>query len=169
MSQDPLLKSTSVAIKVVLVLVGAFIAIAALVLCVLMLVPERAQIIGAGQHVDRGVVIGWTKATLAKGVIVAALLFLILRRVRRIVDSAMSGDPFLPENALLLRQIGWLMLAINSVQIVYALASRLMLRGQSGIFLDIACFGLFATLLIFVLARVFKRGSEMRADLAGTV
>jgi len=29
--------------------------------------------------------------------------------------------------------------------------------------------GLFAVLLIFVLAQVFRRGSDMRAELAGTI
>jgi hypothetical protein len=34
---------------------------------------------------------------------------------------------------------------------------------------NIPWLGFFATLLIFVLARVFQRGSDMRADLEGTV
>jgi Protein of unknown function (DUF2975) len=172
-SQDRLLKSTTVAIKGIFVLISAFIAIALIVLPALILVPEGAGIIGAYKHVNREVVVSLTEVSLAEGVVFAVLLLLILRRLRRIVDSAIISDPFVPANALLLRQIGWLVLAINSAQIIFNLAKRLVLAGseiQPGFNpLNIPWLGFFATLLIFVLARVFQRGSDMRADLEGTV
>ena len=39
----------------------------------------------------------------------------------------------------------------------------------SGLFTLLSPGGLFAVLMIFVLARIFRHGSEMRADLEGTV
>jgi len=173
-SQDRLLKSTTVAIKGIFVLISAFIAIALIVLPALILVPEGAGIIGAYKHVNRGVVISLTEVSLAEGVVSAVLLLVILRRLRRIVDSAIISDPFVPANALLLRQIGWLVLAINSAQIIFNLTKRLVWAAGSEIQpgfgpSDIPWLGFFASLLIFVLARVFQRGSDMRADLDGTV
>jgi hypothetical protein len=172
-SQDRLLKSTTVAIKGIFVLICAFIAIALVVLPALILVPEGAGIIGAYKYVNRGVVISATEVSLAESVVFAVLLLLILRRLRRIVDSAIISDPFVPANALLLRQIGWLVLAINSAQIIFNLAKRLVLAGSEILPgfnpSNIPWLGFFATLLIFVLARVFQRGSDMRADLEGTV
>lgn len=172
-SQDRLLKSTTVAINVMFVLIGAFIATALIVLPVLILVPEGAGIIGAFKHARREVFITLTEVSVAEGVTIAVLLLLILRRLRRIVDSAIISDPFVPANALLLRQIGWLVLAISSAQVFFDLAKRLELAG-SGIQVgfnpaNTPWLGFFATLLIFVLSRVFQRGSDLRADLEGTV
>jgi hypothetical protein len=172
-SQDRLLKSTTVAIKGMFVLICAFIAITLIVLPALILVPEGAGIIGAFKHVNREFVISGMEVSLAEGVAIAVLLLLILRRLRRIIDSAIISDPFVPANALLLRQIGWLVLGISCAQIIFDLAIRLLLAG-SGIYpgfnlSNIPWLGFFATLLIFVLARVFQRGSDMRADLEGTV
>jgi hypothetical protein len=98
---------------------------------------------------------------------------LILSRVRRLVDSAVNSDPFVSANALLLRQVGWLWLAINSIQAACNIAKWLFLGG-AGIHagLDpstIPWLGFFGALFIFVLAGVFQHGSGMRADLDGTV
>ena len=169
-SQDRLLKSTSVAINIISKLLWGFSAIATIALSALILVPEVAGFVGANEH---EVIVSMMKVSLTEGVIIAVLLLLILHRVRRLVDSAVSSDPFVPVNALLLRQIGWLVLAINSAQIVCDLAKLLAFTGsgvQPGFNpANIPWLGFFASLLVFVLARVFQHGSRMRADLDGTV
>ncbi len=171
-SQDRLLKSTTVAIKGLFVLISAFLAVALIALILLpalIVVPE-----GPGmEHVNREVVITLAEVSLTEGIAVAVLLLPILRSLRRIVDSAIISDPFIPANASLLRQIGWLTLAINSAQIIFDLTKRLALSRSEILpwFIPphIPWLGFFATLLLFVLARVFQRGSDMRADLEGTV
>ena len=169
-SQDRLLKMTSAAINVISTLVCGFTAIALIMLSALILIPEAAVIVGAYKH---PLMVGMAELSLTEGVIVATLLFLILRRVRTLVDSAVSSDPFVPVNALLLRQIGWLVLAIDLAQIVCDVAKRLALAGsgvQPGFDpSNIPWLGFFTALLVFVLARVFEHGSRLRADLDGTV
>jgi hypothetical protein len=170
-SQDRLLKSTTVAIKGIFLLISAFIAIELIVLPVLIFVPEGPGIFGGIKHAMGSVSV--IEVTFAFGVASEVMLLLILRGLRRIVDSALIGDPFVPANALLLRQIGWLALGINSAQIICdkIIFNLENLPAGSGIaeFFNIPWLGLLVTMLIFVLARVFQRGSEMRADLEGTV
>lgn len=89
----------------------------------------------------------------------------LLRQALAIVDSARSGDPFVPENARRLRVMGWLLLAIN---IVMTLAmSAALHRGIS--FPPLSFSSLLTTLMVFVIARIFDTGSRMRSDLEGTV
>jgi hypothetical protein len=169
--QDRLLKTTTAAIKLAVVLVYAFIAVALIVLPVLLVAPDRARVLGAYQHLERARVIASVEIWLAGGLMISVLLLLALGRIRRIVASAISSDPFVQENALLLRQVGWLALAIHGIQITCdGVVSLFVLDGHAGFSpAQIPGSGLIAVLLIFVLARIFQRGSEMRADLEGTV
>lgn len=90
----------------------------------------------------------------------------------RIVDTASSGDPFVVENAARLNLIACLLLAIQLVGLIFdGVMSSLpdKLNSQISIGFDVSASGILAALLIFVLAQIFRRGSEMRAELAGTV
>ncbi|MGB7034998.1 MAG: hypothetical protein WBD71_05680, partial [Xanthobacteraceae bacterium] len=51
---------------------------------------------------------------------------------------------------------------------VFLLAPEVVRAKMHGTF-HISMIGLFTVLLIFVLAQIFRRGSEMRAELAGTI
>jgi hypothetical protein len=97
-----------------------------------------------------------------------------IRATSGIVETAISGDPFVADNAERLKRIGWLLLGIMTVQfltliIVSAIApendEHFQMSGGS----DPSVVGLLAILLIFVLARIFRHGSEMRAELEATV
>ena len=60
------------------------------------------------------------------------------------------------------------MIAALIKPMVYLLAPaavRAMMHGT----VQISVTGLFAVLLIFVLAQIFRRGSDMRVELAGTI
>lgn len=93
------------------------------------------------------------------------------RQLRSIVDSVAEGDPFIPENARRLRLMGWLSAAAQIVTLPAVPLSKWVegqLKGAHlGFTLSIA--GVLLTLLLFILARVFERGTAMRADLEGTV
>jgi hypothetical protein len=84
----------------------------------------------------------------------------LLRELRRIVDSAMTGDPFVPENARRLRRIGWLLLVMT----LLIEAGEWISEGIS-----IPMGGLVTVLLVFVLAQIFDKGSHMRAELQETI
>lgn len=113
-------------------------------------------------------------------VVVAALLGVLgalalgLRFViefRHIVGSVEIGDPFVAQNADRLARMGWMTLVIQVIGL--ALGS---VREHLGVVADtgpslvgVSSAGFVLALTLFVLARVFRRGTEMRTDLEGTV
>lgn len=103
-----------------------------------------------------------------------ALGAMFLRHLRQIVATASDGDPFVPLNAQRLKAMGWLVLAMQALAMM---AMPLVVwfdsfpdkpnvhRGDNGLSIGM----LVLALLLFVLARVFRVGSEMREELQGTV
>ena len=70
-------------------------------------------------------------------------------------------------------RVAWLLLGVEVIDalikpMVYLLAPSAVRAKVHDVF-HISVTGLFAVLLIFVLAQIFRRGSEMRAELAGTI
>jgi hypothetical protein len=110
------------------------------------------------------------------GIVILALAILIFWAVRQIVVSATHGDPFVVANADRLTRIGWLLVAIYGVQFAMSIAMGAMVPPQlkdhlkfDGFGFDFSPLGVLAILLIFVLAQIFRHGSQMRAELEGTV
>lgn len=104
---------------------------------------------------------------------VVALVWLVLRNLRRIVDTVGDGDPFVPANAERLTGMAWMMLAIQGLAA---------LAGALGIYIgtvlnepvieasfNIDLSGIVLVVVLFILARVFRQGAAMREDLEGTV
>ena len=107
----------------------------------------------------------------ASGVFLLALLSLMLLMTARIVKTAQT-DPFVEDNARRLMQIGWLLLAMQGVglaagMIIAMFPHAVQAHVQAGF--DLSPISILAVLLIFVLARIFRHGTEMRAELEGTV
>jgi len=107
----------------------------------------------------------------ASGVFLLALLSLVLLMTARIVKTAQT-DPFVEDNARRLMQIGWLLVAMQIVGLTADMIVSLFPRAmrdhvQAGF--DLSPVGILAVLLIFVLAQIFRRGAQMRAELEGTV
>jgi len=104
------------------------------------------------------------------GIVMAIIFDRMLVSMGAVIASAASGDPFVPDNASRLRTIGWALLMLQLLDIPCALLARfwpsLGSAAPSG---DISIGGWAATLMVFVLARVFAAGSDMREELAGTV
>jgi len=112
-------------------------------------------------------------AAFAGAIAALALVHFILRALRRVVASASVGDPFIEANAAELVRVAWLLLGVEVIAaslkpMVYLLAPAAV-RAKIHHTVNISVTGLFAVLLIFVLAQIFRRGSEMRAELAGTI
>lgn len=93
------------------------------------------------------------------------------RHLRKIIDSVGEGDPFVPENARRLRAMGWLSLVIQAVTIPAASVAKWLEHEIKGAHFGfgVSLSALLLTLLLFVLARVFERGTALRDDLEGTV
>ena len=103
--------------------------------------------------------------------VILGLVWTVVRKLIAIVGTVSEGDPFVRANAIRLRAIGWLLIAIEVGGIPLAiLASRVADRfGDNDVNYEISVSGLLAILMTFVLARVFQRGAEMREELEGTV
>jgi uncharacterized BrkB/YihY/UPF0761 family membrane protein len=115
-----------------------------------LLTPEQALLAARTQQAVR----------LVGGAMAVPVLWL----VRAIVDSARSGDPFVPENGVRLRRIGWLILAANHVFFAGSFALPPNLLDQINTYP-----GVVTALLVFVLARIFEAGTRMRTEIQETI
>lgn len=120
--------------------------------------------------------IGAIMIILALSAVLLAMIFIALRMLLRIVDTVAAGDPFVPENAVRLTRMAWLMLGVQLVQApILGLATYIKDFADKGgkqdidvaISLDFSA--LILVLILFILARVFRIGAAMRDDLDGTV
>ena len=107
---------------------------------------------------------------------IVAAMFVFFGRLRRIIDTVGDGDPFDPVNADRLSLMGWLMLAVQLLLLpASALGAHLAqyadeIEGMNvtiGGGLDLSA--ILLIVILFILARVFRHGAAMRADLEGTV
>ena len=91
--------------------------------------------------------------------------------MRRIVDSVGGGDSFAPVNADRLRAMVWLTLAIQAVGIPCEAIALWIGHVTEGNDIDfgLSIGGLLLALVLFILARVFRRSAEMREELEGAV
>ena len=107
----------------------------------------------------------------AFGVFQLGLLTVVLLTTVRIVRSA-DTDPFVADNARRLMQIGWLLLGMQAVGLATDMLMSMFPKEVTDHIhagFDLSPFAILAALLIFVLAQIFRRGSQMRAELEGTV
>lgn len=107
---------------------------------------------------------------------VAGVLYLgwrFFRAMQAILRSVGEGDPFIPVNADRLTLMAWIMLAINVVSIPLAVlgANIAELAGDDvgNVRAGFDAGGVVLVLTLFILARVFRKGTEMREELEGTV
>ncbi len=129
------------------------------------------------EGVARGAALEIAAAAVVAGLCCVVLVVFTFRAIEGIVDTAISGDPFVNENADRLARVGWLLLALSGVGFVAGGVIKLMVEhlvpANLHHHVDFG-FGtspseLLVVLLVFVLAQIFRRGSEMRAELEGTV
>ena len=106
----------------------------------------------------------------------AGLLYLgwrFFRAMQAIVRSVGYGDPFVHKNADRLTQMAWLFLAITVLSMPLGWLGAYIAQSlgeeaiHAGFSFDLS--SLLLILVLFILARVFRRGAEMRDDLEGTV
>ena len=107
------------------------------------------------------------RAIVVIGVVAAAIVHTILRKLLAIVDTVRNGDPFTLDNAARLDAIAWRVLALEVLRIIIASIAAAVWAPDKVDGFSIASW--FAVLLLFVLSGVFAQGARMRADLEGTV
>lgn len=144
------------------------------ILALLLVMPNAQWIMAAfkltpSPEAER-IVLG-LRAVAVLGLGAIGLNHLILGRLRAMVETVRGGDPFVAENAERLRQIAWVLLALQLLGLVIAAIGRAISTPEYPVDLDagFSINGWLAVLLTFVLARVFAEGTRMREDLEGTV
>lgn len=103
--------------------------------------------------------------------ICAGLAFFFFRHLYRIVGTVSAGAPFVPINAERLSAMGWIAVATQIILIpMKGLGGWIEhVTGHVRIDIDVSLGGILLALVLFILARVFREGARMRADLEGTV
>ncbi|MES2698189.1 MAG: DUF2975 domain-containing protein [Pseudomonadota bacterium] len=173
---DPLL--TAARIGTILVQIGLIIgqvalgiAVAATVAGALGFVPDNVAVSGIN---DLNAAILWA-AAIAMALILAALglatQFVV--RLRQIIDTVGQGDPFVAENAWRLTRMAWLALIGQLLAICAGMIGGWIdSHDQHDSFdleFNVSMTGFAIAIILFILARVFRKGTEMRAELEGTV
>ena len=97
--------------------------------------------------------------------------YVVLSRLRAIVDTVRDGDPFVAPNAKRLQTIAWAYLGLELLHIAVGVVAASSSSAAQPLDLHwrFSFTPWVAVLLLFVLARVFDHGTRMRADLEGTV
>jgi nitrate reductase gamma subunit len=119
-----------------------------------------------------GEAVGAAAMAIGAGAICIALIAWMFLLTARIIDTASHGDPFVTVNADRLNRIAWLLLAMQAVGLVFDTVINTFpdkIKDHVNLGFDVSATGILAALLIFVLAQIFRRGSEMRAELEATV
>lgn len=175
--KDPLL----LAGKAIAIFLQAVMAIAAVALALaipaLVILRDRANAefaaeIGRAANLPVPSIVG----LMLVGLVMVGMLSVFFGRLRRIIATVGEGDPFQPENAERLSQMGWLMLAAQLLTVPGAALGMHLARffaqfddinfTMDG---DLDVSGILLTIILFILARVFRHGAAMREDLEGTV
>ncbi|MXP26984.1 DUF2975 domain-containing protein [Altererythrobacter indicus] len=108
-------------------------------------------------------------------IVLVAIAFYFFALLRRIVNSVGDGDPFIAENATRLTHMAWASLAGQLTAIpltaVATYIGKIASDAGKHVNYDISfpIDGLLMVLILFILARVFRKGTEMREELEGTV
>lgn len=107
--------------------------------------------------------------------VLLAMAWRFFQELTGMVNTVSQGDPFQRENAARLTRMGWLSLAAQGLILVLAMITAWFepyfeKAGHNlDIGFDVDLTGILMTLVLFILARVFTRGADMREELEGTV
>lgn len=130
----------------------------------------RDLLVRADPTVDVPAALQGVRLLMLIGVAMTVATHRLLVPLEAMVASAGQGDPFVTANADRLRHIGWALLALQMLDLPCMLLARSWPSlGSAAPAGGISVGGWLATLMVFVLARVFATASLMRDDLAGTI
>ncbi|HEX9805790.1 MAG TPA: DUF2975 domain-containing protein [Alteraurantiacibacter sp.] len=170
--QDPLLAGAKIMLSLLIALTIFLMAMMAIGVGVLLTV-QRSELLAKLAEVDAPPLAYWS--ILLALVLLGAMFWLGFRFFRdlfAIIRSVEEGDPFRTENAALLQRMGWVTLGAQLIALVVGgIATALAPYAGEGVDADIGMGGggILLILTLFILARVFRKGAEMREDLEGTV
>lgn len=142
------------------------------ILVALLAAPDATMtVLGVRENVDRGPIYLGFRLVAVLGLAGAAVMHRLLHCIRAVVATVSEGDPFVPENATRLERLAVYTLLLEVLHLaVGAVASAASTPEQPfDIDWSFSFTPWLAVLLLFVLARVFREGSRLRAELEGVV
>lgn len=172
---DPLLTAARWLVRIIqaLMLIAAAAIVLALPLILFNQAEVQRQLAEQNATLDAAGLLIRLMPLLLAALMFVAIVYQFARRVALIIDTVAQGDPFVPVNAVRLTQMAWL--AVLGQVIAWAVAllaiwvSSAFPREPVSIEAEFSLNGLILVVLLFILARVFRHGAAMRADLEGTV
>ena len=175
--RDPLLTAARIVIGFCILLAAIVIAASLIAFPAALLHQDQvlAELVIRGVHTDASF-FGALGIVLVCLACFAALVIWFLILLRRIVDTVGDGDPFVPTNADRLSRMGWIVVGTQVLSIpakAMLLYFAELFKEVEGVHIDhevgISGGAIVLILVLFILARVFRHGTEMREDLEGTV
>ncbi|MFN5759648.1 MAG: DUF2975 domain-containing protein [Sphingomonadaceae bacterium] len=151
-------------------IVQFFIGVALLVTTATVILSPAIHFVDGAEKLGRSVTIAGSVILLLVAAM-SSMAFIWLRELRRIIDSVREANPFAPENADRLSRMAKLSLAINCIAIptgVVAAEISTRIEGAKSDF-GFSLGGLLLAMVLFILARVFREGAQMKADIEGVV
>ena len=110
--------------------------------------------------------------------LIMAILMLgcrFFQELRGVVDSVGEGEPFRADNATRLSRMGWISVGAHALGLIIGAIAHWFMpylekAGEvNDLEFGVDGGGILLTLILFILARVFRRGADMREELEGTV
>ena len=94
-----------------------------------------------------------------------AVVHVFFSRLLAVIETVRTGDPFLPENAVRLQTIAWCALGGQLYELLCGAMVAAVNAAGSNMQWKFSATGWLAVVLLFVLARVFEEGTQLREDL----
>ncbi len=175
-AKDPLLTIARIVLMFFIVILG--IAAAALVIALPVMLFNQSALLAELAADGKDAVPGLIPAAAfvliaAAGLMALGVYFLLL--LRRIVNSVGEGDPFIPQNADRLSRMAWVAIFGQAAAVPVGIAviwiAGIAADSDEHVHADFGFSGtgVLLVLILFILARVFRKGTEMREELEGTV
>ncbi|HEY6931079.1 MAG TPA: DUF2975 domain-containing protein [Thermoanaerobaculia bacterium] len=144
------------------------------IIALLVVIPNRQWILSAfhlSPSPDSDRLIFGLRAIAVIGLASIPLNYIFLKRLLAIVETVRAGNPFVAANATRLREIAWVLLALQMLSLTVGAIEKAVSTPAHPLHLNagFSIPGWLAVLLTFLLARVFDEGTAMREEIEGTV
>lgn len=145
--------------------------VVAIFVALLALPDPTMSALGVRADVDRTRILLGMRVVAVLGLGAALAMHRLLTTLRAIVGTVRDGDPFVPDNATRLDALAWMLLVLQVLHLAVGAVARAASSPDQPFDIDWSFSPIpwLTVLLLFVLARVFREGTRLRADLAGLV
>lgn len=157
----------------ILRVLNAVMGVLILALLIASLVAETAVMgaLGARPDLGGGMRFMGMRLIMVLGIAAVPVVHFVLTQLLAIVDTVHRGNPFVTTNARRLTRMAWAVLGLECLHFVIGIVAAMASTEQVPLNIgwEFSITRWLAVLMLFVLARVFEQGAQMRDDLEGTV